>query len=57
MVKDISKATNQQLYTIARDSSERLRERYAAARELQKRRMLRGKQNQTTETAEKVFEE
>ncbi|MCM3599371.1 hypothetical protein M3175_01405 [Robertmurraya korlensis] len=38
-MKDISKATNQQLYTIARDSSERLRDRYEAARELQKRKV------------------
>lgn len=45
MVKDISKATNQQLYTIARDSSERLRERYAAARELQTRRKERGEES------------
>jgi hypothetical protein len=35
---DYSKATNQQLYEIVKDQSVRLSERYAAARELQKRK-------------------
>jgi predicted ATPase with chaperone activity len=35
---DLSKATNQQLYQIAMDESSRLRDRYLAARELQRRR-------------------
>ncbi|MGY6209708.1 hypothetical protein ACXEO8_07000 [Cytobacillus firmus] len=34
---DLSKATNQQLYEIAKDESARMRDRYAAARELQLR--------------------
>lgn len=38
VVKDISKATNQQLYHIALDRTERLKDRYEAARELQKRK-------------------
>jgi len=35
---DLSKATNKQLYEIARNQENRLIERYAAARELQARR-------------------
>ncbi|USK56556.1 hypothetical protein LIS82_08830 [Cytobacillus solani] len=35
---DFSKATNQQLYEIAKDETERMKNRYAAARELQKRK-------------------
>jgi hypothetical protein len=35
---DYSKATNQQLYEFVKDQSVRLSERYAAARELQKRK-------------------
>lgn len=34
---DLSKATNQQLYDIAKDESNRMKDRYAAARELQLR--------------------
>lgn len=34
---ELSKATNQQLYEIAKDESARMRDRYAAARELQLR--------------------
>lgn len=34
---DLSKATNQQLYEIAKDESARMKDRYAAARELQSR--------------------
>lgn len=55
--KDFSQATHQQLFEMAKDETVRLRDRYAAARELQKRRKLRGKQNQTTKTVEEVFEE
>lgn len=40
MVKNISKATNQQLYSVAKDETARLKERYAAARELQKRKEM-----------------
>lgn len=35
---DFSKATNQQLYEIVRDEEARMRDRYAAAYELQRRR-------------------
>jgi hypothetical protein len=35
---DLSKATKQQLYEIAKNEKYRLIERYAAARELQRRR-------------------
>lgn len=35
---DLSKMTNQQLYDIAKNESNRMKDRYAAARELQKRR-------------------
>ncbi|USK46326.1 hypothetical protein [Cytobacillus oceanisediminis] len=34
---ELSKATNQQLYEIAKDESARMKDRYAAARELQYR--------------------
>jgi hypothetical protein len=37
---DFIRATNQQLYEIATNEENRLIERYAAARELQRRRML-----------------
>jgi hypothetical protein len=37
---DFLKATNQQLYEIATNEENRLIERYAAARELQRRRNL-----------------
>lgn len=36
---DLTMATNQQLYDIAKDESARMRDRYAAARELQERKM------------------
>jgi hypothetical protein len=36
---DLKKATNQQLYEIANNENYRLIERYAAARELQKRKV------------------
>jgi hypothetical protein len=35
---NISKATNQQLYNIAKDEKTRMKTRYAAARELQERK-------------------
>ncbi|MDF1511450.1 hypothetical protein Gp_4 [Bacillus phage vB_Bacillus_1020A] len=35
---DISKATNQQLYEIAKDDGARMKERYAATKELQRRK-------------------
>ncbi|WP_163102274.1 hypothetical protein [Peribacillus alkalitolerans] len=35
---NLTKATKQQLYHIAKDETARMRDRYAAARELQKRR-------------------
>lgn len=35
---NLSEATNQQLYAIAFDDNNRLKDRYAAARELQERR-------------------
>ncbi|WP_157452333.1 hypothetical protein [Bacillus sp. J33] len=35
---DLSKATDQQLYDIATNENERMRDRYAAACELQRRR-------------------
>jgi uncharacterized caspase-like protein len=35
---NLSKSTNQQLYQIAFDKNARLKDRYAAARELQERR-------------------
>ncbi len=38
---DISKATNQQLYEIATNEKERMRDRYAAAKELQLRNAKR----------------
>lgn len=38
---DLSKATNQQLYEIAKDESARMKDRYAAARELQLRNAKR----------------
>lgn len=34
---ELSKATNQQLYEIAKDENARMKDRYAAARELQLR--------------------
>ncbi|UQX52307.1 hypothetical protein M5V91_14675 [Cytobacillus pseudoceanisediminis] len=46
---DLSKATNQQLYDIAKDEYARMKDRYAAARELQSRNeeagVSDGKQN------------
>ncbi|WP_180953709.1 hypothetical protein [Bacillus sp. T33-2] len=36
---DISKATKQQLYQIAKDEGTRMKDRYEAARELQRRKM------------------
>ncbi|MCM3242712.1 hypothetical protein M3598_08135 [Cytobacillus oceanisediminis] len=38
---DLSKATNQQLYEIATNEKERMRDRYAAAKELQLRNAKR----------------
>ncbi|WP_285865159.1 hypothetical protein [Lederbergia lenta] len=35
---DLSKATNEQLYTIAVDDKEKMSNRYAAAKELQRRK-------------------
>ncbi|WP_286676655.1 hypothetical protein [Cytobacillus solani] len=35
---DLSQATNQQLYEIAKDETVRMRDRYAAAKELQERK-------------------
>lgn len=35
---DLSQATNQQLYEIAKDETARMRDRYAAAKELQERK-------------------
>lgn len=35
---DVSKATNQQLYQIAMDEKARMKERYAAVKELQERK-------------------
>lgn len=36
---DFSKATNQQLYEIAKDEKNRMKDRYAAASELQRRKI------------------
>jgi hypothetical protein len=41
---DFTKATNQQLYEIAKNENYRLMERYAAARELQKRKIAKKRQ-------------
>lgn len=46
---DLSKATNQQLYEIAKDENARMKDRYAAARELQLRNS-----NNASDSFEKV---
>lgn len=42
---DLSKATKQQLYEIATNDSNRMKDRYAAAKELQEKRKQEGKQS------------